>query len=133
MPSVSHDETMAEVFRDDPAYALDTLNSILEDKDAMPGELLIVLRQMARAHGGVQSVAEKAALNPTQIYRTLSAEGNPSLSSFTAILRALGLQLVVKRTETGIVTSDVPQLSSRARKRPTGATSNVLSKVKSAR
>jgi DNA-binding phage protein len=49
---------MAEQFRNDPAYAVGMLNSILEDGEQ--GELLIVLRQMARAFGGVQEIAEKA-------------------------------------------------------------------------
>jgi probable addiction module antidote protein len=95
MKDRTHDETMAEQFRDDPAYAVELLNSILEDGEQ--GELLIVLRQMARAFGGVQEIAEKANLNPTQLYRTLSEEGNPALSSLTAILKAMGLRLAVER------------------------------------
>lgn len=91
----SHDEAMAELFRQDPAYALELLNSILEDGEQ--AELLIALRQMAKAFGGVQTLAEKANLNPTQLYRTLSEEGNPALSSLTAILKAMGLRLAVER------------------------------------
>ena len=86
---------MAEPFQQDPAYAMELLNSILEDGEQ--GELLIVLRQMAKAFGGVHSIAEKANLNPTQLYRTLSEEGNPELKSLTAILKAMGLRLVVER------------------------------------
>jgi probable addiction module antidote protein len=89
-----HDEGMAEVYRKDPAFAVEMLNDILADGDQ--SELLIALRQMAQAFGGVQAVAEKADLNPTQLYRTLSADGNPSLKSLAAILRALGLQLTVR-------------------------------------
>ena len=44
-------------------------------------------------------VAEKAQLNPTQIYRTLSAEGNPELTSISAILRAMGMRLAVERVK----------------------------------
>jgi DNA-binding phage protein len=33
----------------------------------------------------------------TQLYRTLSAKGNPALSSFAAILKAMGLRLAVER------------------------------------
>jgi len=91
----AHDESMAELFQQDPAYALELLNSILEDGEQ--GELLIALRQMAKAFGGVQSIAEKANLNPTQLYRTLSEEGNPELKSLTAILKAMGLRLAVER------------------------------------
>jgi probable addiction module antidote protein len=91
----AHDDSMAEKFQSDPAYALELLNSILEDGEQ--GELLIVLRQMAKAFGGVQAIAEKANLNATQLYRTLSEEGNPALSSLTAILKAMGFRLAVER------------------------------------
>jgi probable addiction module antidote protein len=91
----THDVAMAEVFADDPAYALELLNRILEDGEQ--GELLIALRQMTKAFGGVQSVAEKANLNPTQLYRTLSEAGNPELRSLSAILKAMGLRLAVER------------------------------------
>jgi probable addiction module antidote protein len=91
----THDEAMSELFKEDPAYALQLLNSILEDGEQ--GELLIALRQMTKAFGGVQSVAEKANLNPTQLYRTLSEGGNPELRSLSAILKAMGLRLAVER------------------------------------
>ena len=94
MKDRAHDETMAEVFRDDPAYAIAYLNSILEDDDQ--SELLIALRQMTKAFGGVQAVAETAQLSTTQLYRTLSPDGNPVLSSLSAILRAMGLRLAVQ-------------------------------------
>ena len=91
----SHDEAMAQRFQQDPAYAVALLNSILEDGEQ--GELLIALRQMTKAFGGVQTVAEKAHLNPTQLYRTLSEEGNPELRSLSAVLKAMGLRLAVER------------------------------------
>ncbi len=94
MRDISNDDAMAQVFRDDPAYAVELLNDILKDGDQ--GEVLIALRVMAKAVGGVQSVAEKAQLNPTQLYRTLSAEGNPELNTLLAVVRALGLRLAVE-------------------------------------
>jgi probable addiction module antidote protein len=94
MKSRSHDDAMAELYRGDPAFALEVINGILEDGDQ--AELLIVLRQMAPAFGGVQAVAEQAHLNPTQLYRTLSPKGNPALSSLSAILKAMGLRLAVQ-------------------------------------
>ena len=93
----AHDDAMAEAYREDPTFAVEVLNSILEDGEQ--GELMIALRQMAKAFGGVQTVAEQAQLNPTQLYRTLSASGNPALSSLSAILKAMGLQLAVKTRE----------------------------------
>jgi probable addiction module antidote protein len=98
MKSRAHDEAMAELYRKDPEFALQVINNILEDGDQ--GELLIVLRQMAKAFGGVQTVADKAHLNPTQLYRTLSPTGNPALSNFSAILKAMGLRLAVQSIQT---------------------------------
>ena len=94
MKSKPNDAAMTELYRDDPALALDVINGILEDGDQ--AELLVVLRQMAQAFGGVQAVAEQAHLNPTQLYRTLSPKGNPALSSLSAILKAMGLRLAVQ-------------------------------------
>lgn len=78
-----HDDAMAELYRGDPAFAPEVINGILEDGDQ--AELLIVPRQMAQAFGGVQAVAEKARLNPTQLYHTLSPKGNSALSSLSAV------------------------------------------------
>ena len=96
MKGRSHDEAMAEVYRKDPDFARQVINNILGDEDGDQGELLIVLRQMTKAFGGVQTVAEQAHLNPTQLYRTLSPEGNPALSSLSAILKAMGMRLSVQ-------------------------------------
>lgn len=94
MTDRAHDDAMAELLRDDPALAVAMLNNILADDDQ--GELLIALRQMTKAFGGVPQVAKEAHLNPTQLYRTLSAKGNPAVSSLAAILRVMGLRLAVQ-------------------------------------
>lgn len=94
MRSGLHDEAMVELYRSEPALALEVINSILADGDQ--AELMIVLRQLAQAVGGVQAVAEQAQLNPTQLYRTLSPQGNPALNSLTAIRKAMGLRLAVQ-------------------------------------
>ncbi|HLA35599.1 MAG TPA: addiction module antidote protein [Rhodocyclaceae bacterium] len=85
---------MAELFQEDAAFATHYLNEILAEGDQ--ADLLIALRQMAKAFGGVSSIAEKAHLNPTQLYRTLSPEGNPELRSLTALLKAMGMRLAVR-------------------------------------
>jgi len=94
MRSRSHDQAMAELYRSDPVLAAEVINSILVEGDQ--AELLTVLRHMAHAFGGVSAVAEQARLNPTQLYRTLSAKGNPALSSLSAILKVMGLRLAVQ-------------------------------------
>jgi probable addiction module antidote protein len=97
MKDRSHDDAMAELFGSDPAMAAATLDAILADGDQ--GELLVALRQMTKGFGGVPAVAKAAALNPTQLYRTLSANGNPELRSLNAVLRTMGLRLAVQRLD----------------------------------
>jgi len=94
MKDCNHDDAMADLFRDDPTAAAATLDAILADGDQ--GELLVTLRQMAKAFGGVPAVAKAAELNPTQLYRTLSEKGNPELRNLNAVLRTMGLRLSVQ-------------------------------------
>lgn len=94
MRDQSHDDAMTQIFRDDPAVAAATLDAILVDGDQ--GELLVTLRQMSKAFGGVPGIAKTAELNATQLYRTLSEKGNPELRSLIALLKAMGLRLAVQ-------------------------------------
>jgi probable addiction module antidote protein len=95
----AHDEAMAEVFREDPAFATQLLNDVLEEGEQ--ADLLVALRQVVQAFGGVSIIAEKAHLNPTQLYRMLSPEGNPELRSLTAVLKAMGMRLAVEPIRRG--------------------------------
>ena len=92
--SRSHEEATVESFRKDPAFAAEYLTSVLEDGDQ--GELMLALRRMSKAFGGVPKLAEKAKLNVNTLYRTLSPKGNPELKSLRALLRAMGMQLTVR-------------------------------------
>ncbi len=94
MKDRSHDDAMAELFKGDPAFAAEYLNQLLQDGE--PADLLVALRQMAQAHGGVRTIAKDAELNANQLYRTLSPQGNPELRSLLAVLKALGLRLAVQ-------------------------------------
>ncbi len=92
--SRSHEDATVESFRKDPAFAAEYLNSVLEDGDQE--ELMLVLRRMAKALGGMSKLAEEAELNVNTLYRTLSPKGNPELKSLRALLRAMGMQLTVR-------------------------------------
>lgn len=91
---ITHEEATIKSFRNDPAFAAEYVNAVLEDGDET--ELLLALRRMAEAFGGVPQVAQAANLNATTLYRTLSVKGNPELKSLNALLRALGLRIAVQ-------------------------------------
>ncbi len=82
-------EYLLEVLKD-PAEAQTYLNAALEDEDYRV--FLLALRNVAEAFG-ITSLAEAADLNRENIYRMLSAKGNPRISSLVALLRAVGVQL----------------------------------------
>ena len=92
--SRSHEEATAESLRGDPGYAAAYLNAVLEDGDEQ--ELMLAMRRLADATGGVPKLASRAKLNTTTLYRTLSKQGNPELRSMTAMLKAMGLRLAVE-------------------------------------
>jgi probable addiction module antidote protein len=92
----SHDDFMRERLAD-AQFAARYLQSALEDGD--PGVLLLALRRIAEARGGMAKLARATGLTREALYRTLSATGNPRLSSLTAILDATGLQLAIVPAE----------------------------------
>lgn len=90
MKTENYDAFLLEELRD-PELAAEYLTAAIEEGST---ELfLIALRNVAEAHGGVSQIAEAAHLNRQTMYRTLSAEGNPTLSTLMTILRVVGLHL----------------------------------------
>lgn len=91
---LSHEKATIESFRRDPEFAAQYLNIVLLDGDR--AELMLALRRMAQAYGGIAALARKADLNSNTLYRTLSPKGNPELKSLAALLRAMGMRLAVQ-------------------------------------
>jgi probable addiction module antidote protein len=79
----------------DPDDAAAYLSAALADGD--PGVFLLALKDVANVHGGVAKVARAARLNRESMYRMLSENGNPTVSSLNALLQSLGLRLAVTR------------------------------------
>ena len=96
-PDRDHEEASIEMFRDDPVLAANYLNSVLEDGDET--DLMLALRTMSKAFGGVQEVARQADVNAHTLYRTLSAKGNPELRTLSSILQAMGMRLAIQPIE----------------------------------
>ena len=93
--SVSDDECVIRELREDPKFAVEYLKVALEDTEE-PGVLLIALRRIAEARGGIAKVAKAAGIERESLYRALSAKGNPRLSTLVAVTKAVGLKLTVE-------------------------------------
>ena len=92
MLTKSYDTFLIEELRD-PELAAEYLSAALEDGSVE--QLLIALRAVAEAHGGVAALADKTKLNRQAMYKILSADGNPTLTTLLTILHAVGLNLTV--------------------------------------
>ncbi len=95
--SISHEEATVRSLRNDPDFAIEYLNAVLEDGDAK--EILAALRRIAEAWMGISKLAVRAKLNEKSLHRSLSEEGNPTLKSLLSINRALGLSVSVRKVE----------------------------------
>ena len=84
-----YDEFLIDILKD-PKEAKAYLNAALEDEDYRV--FLLALRDIADAFG-ISHLASISELNRENIYRMLSTEGNPKLSSIVALLRAIGVRL----------------------------------------
>jgi probable addiction module antidote protein len=97
-----HDETMVELLREDPAFLDEYLAAALDEADEIGGPqvLLAVLRQVAEAQG-MAAVAKRAGMPRESLYRALSPNGNPTVTTLLAVLSAAGLKLDVRRAAAG--------------------------------
>lgn len=79
----------------DPQVAAEYLNAALEEGDT--AVLLMALRNVAEAQeGGISGLAARTELGRESMYKMLSEMGNPKLTSFTKLIRGLGLHLKVE-------------------------------------
>jgi len=94
--SISHDEAIVKELRADPEFAAEYLKAALEEAEDEPRVLLIALRHVAEARGGLAKVAKAAGIERESLYRALSPRGNPRLSTLVAVTKAMGLKLTVE-------------------------------------
>jgi probable addiction module antidote protein len=93
--SISHDEVIIKRLRKSRTFAVEYLKAAMEDT-AEPQVLLIALRHIAEARGGIAKIAKAAGIERESLYRALSPRGNPRLSTLFAVTQALGLTLTVE-------------------------------------
>jgi probable addiction module antidote protein len=92
--ATSYDQWARRTLAADADLAAEYMRAVLERSDT-PEELLLGLRRIAEAQG-MSQVAEAAGLSRESLYRSLSAAGNPRLSTLLAVLRVAGLKLSVR-------------------------------------
>jgi len=95
-PSVPYEDWLIAQLKN-PAEAAAYLETVLDEGDQ--AAIMLALRQVAQAQGGIAEIARKAKLTREATYKMLSKSGNPELRSLTAVLEATGLRIAVKPIE----------------------------------
>ena len=92
------DDTVVNYFKEHPEEIDDFVTEIFDDyvKDGETAVLLSSLRIVARVKG-ISNIAEQANMSRQGVQKALSANSNPRLESFMAIVRAMGYQFVPQK------------------------------------
>ncbi len=94
------DEVSVDYFTQHPNEIEEFLQEIFTDyaQDGDSVSLLSALRIIARVKG-ISTLAAEVGMTQQGLQKALSANGNPQLDNVSAIMRALGYQLVPQRIE----------------------------------
>lgn len=95
MATVNYEKGLIKRLQD-PEYASEYLNEAL--KEGSQEMFMLALRDVAKAKG-IRQAARESNLNREAMYRMLSENGNPNLSSLNKLLDTLGLTLNIGRKE----------------------------------
>jgi len=87
--NIQHDDWLYQKFQD-AEFAAEYLNAASEDDD--PKTYLAALRKVAEARGGMAHVAQIAGISREMLYRMLSARGNPTIKTLSAVLQGYRTQ-----------------------------------------
>lgn len=77
----------------DPEEASAYLDAVLDSGDN--SALLVALRDVVDARGGVSELAAEKGLSRETLYRTLAEGGNPTLDTLSKVLEFAGLRVSV--------------------------------------
>ena len=78
--SVPYEPLLIERLKD-PSEAAAYLEAVLEEGDQ--AAIMLALRQIAQARGGIAEIARRAKLTREATYKMLSKSGNPELRACT--------------------------------------------------
>lgn len=89
MPTIDYEQELSKDLID-LDYAAGYLTEALEEGEDV---FLLAVKDVVRAQEGMTALSQKTKLNRENLYNMLSENGNPRLSSITAILDKLGIEI----------------------------------------
>lgn len=94
-PNVTADDYASQLIEDlkNPVEAAAYLEAAIQEGDRQA--LLVAMRHVAAAHGGMGAIALQTGLSRESLYRSFSRRGNPTVATLSSVLAATGLRLNV--------------------------------------
>lgn len=89
MPTKPYSDTLKQILKDPEDIAAYLETALREEDEA---GFLVALRNVAEVTG-IAEVASRAGVGRESLYKTLSASGNPKLSTLVSVLHGIGLRL----------------------------------------
>jgi probable addiction module antidote protein len=91
-------DLVIEDLRNDPEYTEAYLRVAFEEfeQEGDSEHLMVALRNVAEAQGGVPELARRLKKGKTSLYKALSERGNPRIETVGAILQGLGYRLTLE-------------------------------------
>jgi probable addiction module antidote protein len=91
-------DLVIEDLKNDPEYAEAYLRVAFEEfeQEGDSEHLMVALRNVAEAQGGVPKLARRLKKGKTSLYKALSEQGNPRIETVGTILRGLGYRLTLE-------------------------------------
>lgn len=83
-----------------PKEAAGYFNAVLEECNNCSDQeaqkmIMIALKNIADAQGGISKLSEKTGLGRESLYKTLSKKGNPKFYTLNALFKAMGMEIRV--------------------------------------
>lgn len=96
--TVDYHDWLINSLSNNPKEAEMYLQAALEEyqTDGNTDALLLAMRHVAEARGGISKLSRQTKLNRESLYKTLSTRGNPRLQTFGVLLNALGFHLSIR-------------------------------------
>ena len=98
--TASYEERLIKSLKD-PLEAQAYLETALEEyeENGETDPLLLALKDVAKAQGGIGALSQRAGLNREHLYRVLSSKSQPRLDKLLAIVSGLGFRVRLELQE----------------------------------
>ena len=93
--TTSYEERLLEKLKQDPELAQDYLEAAVKeyDKDGNVDALLLAMRDVAEAQGGIGALAKKTDISRQHLYQILTSKHKPRLDNWLDIIAGLGFKI----------------------------------------